>query len=46
MDDPRYAQLLDLIGEALKDDMAVVLVADIMPHASLKDSAMTQWTRP
>ena len=45
MDDPRYAQLLDLIGEALKDDMAVVLVADIMPHASLKDAlTMTQWT--
>ena len=44
MDDP-HAQLLDLIGEALKDDMAVVLVADIMPHASLKDAlTMTQWT--
>ncbi|MBB1628657.1 hypothetical protein [Achromobacter sp. UMC71] len=45
MDDPRYGQLLDLIGEALKDDMAVVLVADLMPHASLKDAmTMTQWT--
>ncbi|MDH0738462.1 hypothetical protein N5D93_21760, partial [Achromobacter spanius] len=45
MDDPRYAQLLDLIGEALKDDMAVVLVADVMPHASLNDAeSMTKWT--
>ncbi|CAB3898347.1 hypothetical protein [Achromobacter deleyi] len=45
MDDPRYGQLLDLINEALKDDMAVVLVADLMPHATLKDAmTMTQWT--
>lgn len=44
-DDPRYGQLLDLINEALKADMAVVLVADLMPHASLKDAmTMTQWT--
>ena len=42
-DDPRYGQLLDLINEALKADMAVVLVADLMPHASLKDAmTMTQ----
>ncbi|WP_241047751.1 hypothetical protein [Achromobacter xylosoxidans] len=45
MDDPRYAQLLDLIDAALKDNMAVVLVADIMPHATLKDAeSMKQWT--
>lgn len=45
MDDPRYAQLLDLIDEALKADMAVVLVADVMPHATLKDAmSMTKWT--
>ena len=44
-DDPRYGQLLDLINEALKSDMAVVLVADLMPHATLKDAlTMTQWT--
>lgn len=44
-DDPRYAQLLDLINEALKADMAVVLVADLMPHATLKDAMlMTKWT--
>ena len=37
--------MLDLINEALKADMAVVLVADLMPHASLKDAmTMTQWT--
>ncbi|HEY9273036.1 hypothetical protein [Achromobacter sp.] len=43
--DPRYAQLLDLIDAALKDDMAVVLVADIMPHRSLGDALeMTKWT--
>ena len=39
-DDPRYGQLLDLINEALKADMAVVLVADLMPHASLKDLSL------
>ena len=35
MDDPRYSQLLDLIDEALKSDMAVVLVADLTPHPTL-----------
>lgn len=45
MDDPRYAQLLDLIDEALKSDMAVVLVADLTPHPTLGDAlAMTKYT--
>lgn len=45
MDDPRYSQLLDIIDEALKSDMAVVLVADLTPHPTLKDAlAMTQYT--
>ncbi|CAB3691326.1 hypothetical protein LMG26696_04923 [Achromobacter pulmonis] len=45
MDDPRYAQLLDMIDAALQDNMTVVLVADLMPHATLKDAmTMTQWT--
>lgn len=45
MDDPRYAQLLDLIDKALKADMAVVLVADVMPHATLNDAeSMMKWT--
>ncbi|CAB3653664.1 hypothetical protein [Achromobacter pestifer] len=44
-DDPRYSQLLDLIDEALKSDMAVVLVADLTPHPTLGDAiAMTQYT--
>lgn len=44
-DDPRYGKLVDLIGEAMKANMAVVLVADLMPHASLKDAMlMTTWT--
>ncbi|WP_025132131.1 hypothetical protein [Pseudomonas sp. PH1b] len=44
-DDPRYSQLLDLIDEALKSDMAVVLVADLTPHPKLGDAmAMTQYT--
>lgn len=45
MDDPRYAQLLDLIDKALKSNMAVVLVADVMPHATLNDAeSMMKWT--
>ncbi|WP_350022813.1 hypothetical protein [Pseudomonas protegens] len=45
MDDPRYAQLLDQVDAALKANMAVVLVADVMPHKSLSDAlTMTQWT--
>lgn len=44
-DDPRYAQLLDLIDEALKSGMAVVLVADLTPHPTLGDAlAMTKYT--
>lgn len=34
MDDPRNAQMLDLVDQALKGNMAVVLVADVMPHKS------------
>ncbi len=45
MDDPRNAQMLDLVDQALKGNMAVVLVADVMPHKSLSDAlTMTQWT--
>lgn len=45
MDDPRYAQLLDLIDKALKSNMSVVLVADVMPHATLNDAeSMMKWT--
>ncbi|MCU7650511.1 hypothetical protein [Pseudomonas piscis] len=44
-DDQRYAQLLDQVDAALKANMAVVLVADVMPHKSLSDAlTMTQWT--
>lgn len=44
-DDLRYAQLLDQVDAALKANMAVVLVADVMPHKSLSDAlTMTQWT--
>ncbi|KAG1384205.1 hypothetical protein G6F59_017748 [Rhizopus arrhizus] len=47
MDDPRYAQLLDLIDEALKSDMAVVLVADLTRHPSLGDAlALTNDLQP
>ena len=38
MDDPRNAQMLDLVDQALKGNMAVVLVADVMPHKSLSDA--------
>lgn len=45
MDDPRNAQMLDLVDQALKGNMAVILVADVMPHKSLSDAlTMTQWT--
>ncbi|XSS61933.1 hypothetical protein ACP9OK_24300 [Pseudomonas sp. B11] len=44
-DDQRYAQLLDQVDAALKANMAVVLVADVMPHKSLSDAlTMMQWT--
>lgn len=40
-----YAQMLYVIGEALKADMAVVLVADLTPHKSLADAeGMSKWT--
>lgn len=38
MNDPRYAQLLDLMDQAMKENMAVVLVADLTPHPTLKDA--------
>lgn len=45
MDDPRYSQLLDMIDEALKSDMAVVLVSDLTPHPKLADAMdMTKYT--
>ena len=45
MNDPRYAQLLDIMDEALKANMAVVLVADLTPHPTLSDAfTMTQYT--
>ncbi|OZI48989.1 hypothetical protein [Bordetella genomosp. 5] len=44
-DDPRYAKLVDLIGEALKANMSVVLVADLNPHKSLKYAeSFAEWT--
>lgn len=40
-----YAKTLFVIGEALKANMAVVLVADLTPHKSLGNAeGMTQWT--
>lgn len=38
MDDPRYSSLLDIIDEALKSDMAVVLVTDLTPHPKVGDA--------
>lgn len=40
-----YAKTMYIIGEALKANMAVVLVADLTPHKSLGDAeGMTKWT--
>lgn len=40
-----YAKTMYVIGEALKANMAVVLVADLTPHKSLGDAeGMTKWT--
>lgn len=45
MDDPSNGPLLDKVDAALKANMAVVLVADVMPHKTLNDAlTMTQWT--